>query len=200
MIGAHDTYTYMKATNWFIELFSYFWRCQKKDIDELYQLDVRCFDIRVIRENNYWVVGHGKAKVNKTFNTLEEICKYFKTNYKNSIIRIILESDGNNKSIVKVFKEECNKIINNYDKMLWSIYIKNPWTCIYKNKKEYQTIDYCCHLFNWNLGKSFIENIKNFDFSSRSIKTWAKNHNPKITQEMIENENIIYLMDYIGIY
>ena len=97
-------------------------------------------------------------------------------------------------------KGEADFIVSKYKDMIWSIYIKHPWTCIYKNEIEYNMVYYTCHLFNWDLDRSFIENIKHFDFNSISIKRWAKKHNVEITSKMIKDKTTIHLMDYIGIY
>jgi hypothetical protein len=84
--------------------------------------------------------------------------------------------------------------------MLWTITIKKPWEDLYVFR-QFIYKEYCCHLFNWNLEKSILENFKSFDMSSWSIKSWAKAHNPKeITKEMIEDKDTLYFMDYIGIY
>lgn len=200
MIGAHDTYTYLKSTNWFINMFSLFWKCQIKSIEELYQLGVRVFDIRVIRtKDNKWQCGHGLAKVNRYFDDLDDICRYFKINFKNSYIRIILESGGNKEEIINIFKDEAKSIINKYDKTLWQIYIKSPWTKLY-NQEKIKCVDYCCHLFNWNLDLTFKENLKRINLKAWNIKSWAKHNNPKITKEMIDDPNIIHLIDYVGVY
>ena len=200
MICSHDSYTYMKSTNWFYNLFSCFWRCQRKTIDEQYALGVRCFDIRVIKKKDKWYMAHGKAKFNQSFDSLEEIMKYFKKNYKKSILRIILEDHGYDEKISNLFIDEADFIVSKYKDMIWSIYIKHPWTCIYKSEIEYNMVYYTCHLFNWDLDRSFIENIKHFDFNSISIKRWAKKHNVEITSKMIKDKTTIHLMDYIGIY
>ena len=200
MICAHDTFTYLKSTNFFYNLFSCFWRCQKKNIEELYSLGVRCFDIRVVHKKDYWICAHGKAKLKIKFNTLEDIISYIDELYPGSIIRIILESGGHNEKITTKFKEECDFILDKYKDMIWQLAIKSPWTYLYISDKNYDMFDYTCHLFNWNLDRSFIENIKQFDFSSISIKKWAKKHNIELTKEIIEDPHSIHVIDYIGIY
>lgn len=205
MIGTHDSFTYLNTGNIFIDIFNMFWRCQVKTLDEQYELGVRVFDIRVIAVEKdgivCWEVGHGIARVRQYFVNLEDICVYFKKNYPGSFVRIMLEKNGNDLGIRASFEKEAIEAIQKYADMIWTIYVKNPWICMYSNKKFKEVKDTCCHLFNWHIDKDLLTNIKNFEFSSGSIKGWAKKHNPsKITKEMIDDPNILYFMDYVGVY
>lgn len=204
MIGAHDTFTYLKTNNTWAKLFPVFWRCQEKTIDELYKKGVRCFDVRVIHENadgfNWWRIGHGIATLEQRFVNLNNICIYFKKEYPGAIIRIILESGFTEEAIAR-FKKEVEKVKKSHKDIIWTINIKKPWEELYRGKVFNSENDYCCHLFNWNLEKSIWENFKSFDMSSWSIKSWAKSHNPKeITKKMIEDKDNLYFMDYVDIY
>lgn len=205
MIGAHDTFTYLDTDNVLVNLISRFWRCQVKSVSELYKAGVRVFDIRVINndENDFewWYIGHGLAKVKQKFPNLESICLYFKEQYPGSYIRIMLETDADKLSIRNRFEREASEIIEKYSDIIWTIYIKNPWICMYDSKRFKTVNDTCCHLFNWHIDKDLWTNIKNFEFSSGSIKGWAKNHNPsKITKKMKTDPNTLYFMDYVGVY
>ena len=77
--------------------------------------------------------------------------------------------------------------------------IKSPWTVLYQGKDFKVINDYCCRLFNWNVNRSLWENIKHFDFKLYSIKSWAKKHNPTVTQEMKDDPDKLYFMDYVNI-
>jgi hypothetical protein len=55
-------------------------------------------------------------------------------------------------------------------------------------------------LFNWDVDASLSQNIKNFSLQASSIKKWAKNHNPEITQEMIDDKDTLYFMDYVNLH
>ena len=101
MIASHDSYTYQKPKNILLNLISNFWKCQKKDINEQYNLGVRVFDVRVYRYNNVWGTAHGMIHFNQSFNTLSDICKYFKDNFEGSIIRIYLEDNVNDNEEIK---------------------------------------------------------------------------------------------------
>lgn len=205
MLGSHDSFTYLKTGNILIDAASRFWRCQEKTIDEQYKCGVRVFDVRVIDSNEdgfvWWRVGHGLAKVKQRFINLENICLYFKQQYPEAIIRIILESGGNNESIVERFKNESETILNKYKEIIWEIVIKKPWIYIYQSGMFKSIDDVTCKLFNWNLSESIWDNLKHFEITSSSIKAWAKKHNPtKITKKMKEDKKTLYFMDYVGTY
>ena len=79
MIATHDSYTYQKARNILINLFSMFWKCQKLDIKKQYELGARVFDVRVYRYKNKWYTAHGLARFKDvSFDSLVDICEYFK--------------------------------------------------------------------------------------------------------------------------
>lgn len=205
MVGSHDSFTYLSTGNTLIDFFSNFWRCQTKTIAEQYKLGVRVFDIRVINDDednfDWWQIGHGIAKVKQRFPNLESICLYFKEQYPGSYIRIMLETGANKTKIRARFEKEASEIIQKYGDMIWTIYIKNPWICMYNSNKFKEVKDTCCHLFNWHLDQDLWTNIKNFELSSSSIKGWAKKHNPaKITKKMKDDPNVLYFMDYVGVY
>ena len=113
----------------------------------------------------------------------------------------MLESGANNLEIRARFENEAAEVIQKYSDMIWTVYIKNPWICMYNSNQFTEVQDTCCHLFNWHIDKDLWTNIKNFEFSSGSIKGWAKKHNPsKITKKMKDDKKKLYFMDYIGEY
>lgn len=203
MIGTHNSFTYLECTNSLYNAFGCYWRCQEISIKEQYDMGVRVFDIRVsyTHENGklWWQVGHGFAKVKQKFVNLENICVYFKTQYKGSYVRIMLEDGADDENVLNQFKTQSKKIVNKYSNMIWTIYIKRPWECLYECNK-FTVQEYCCYLFNWDVDASLSQNIKNFSFEASSIKKWARNHNPEITEEMIVDPNKIYFMDYVNLH
>lgn len=203
MIATHDSYTYQKPKNILLNLFSIFWKCQKKDIKEQYELGARVFDIRVCKNNkDIWGTAHGIAHFKQSFNTLLDICKYFKENFKGSIIRIYLEDDvQDNNNLKEEFLQEADEAYSKYEDIIWEIGTHHPWVTYYRNKNFHPEIkEYYCHLFNWNTDQSIKYNLKNFDWSSWCLPLYAKKHNPIITPEMINDHNVMYIIDYIGIY
>ena len=100
-----------------------------------------------------------------------------------------------------MFLLESEYIFEKYKDIIWELGTHYPWKIYYKNNKLpfLHIEDNCCHLFNWDPAKSLSYNIKHFDCSSWSISSYAKKHNIKITQEMID-DNIGHMFDYVGIY
>jgi len=205
MLATHNSFTYDKPRNPLLNLISIFWKCQKLDIQAQYDLGVRIFDIRVSKYNNGWCASHGlyKAK-NIKFETISDICKYFKVNFPDSYIRIYLEDSLNNihyLDIVEIYKKECNTALHDYKDIIWEYGTHHPWKTYFRNDnlpfKEIK--EYYCHLFNWNPDRNFWYNVKNFDWSSWCIPLYSKKHNPRITKEIIEDDTM-HIMDYIGVY
>lgn len=205
MLGSHDTFTYLKTNNILAKTFTLWWRCQEHTIQEQYKMGVRVFDLRVIHESsdgfNWWRIGHGFATLEQRFVNLTNICTFFKKEFPGSILRICLESGCDNEEIVNRFKKESEKVVKRYSTMLWCIVIKKPWQTLYTFKSFKKIVEPYCHLFNWNTEKDIMYNLKQFDISAWNLKTWAKSHNPEeITQEMIDDPDTLYFLDYIGTY
>lgn len=203
MIGTHDSYTYQKSKNFFAKFISIFWRTQKLTIQEQYNIGVRVFDVRVYRtKDNKWGTAHGFVHFDESFESLSKICEYFGHNFPGAYIRIYLEDKvKNNEEIKTLFLKEAELAFKSYEFMLWEIGTHFPWITYYRNSNfKFKLIEYCCHLFGWNTDKGFWYNIKNIDWSSFSIPSYAKKHNQKITQEMIDDKSTLYFYDYVGIY
>lgn len=192
MIGSHDSFTYLPAKSTIMNNITRFWRTQEKTIVEQYQLGVRFFDIRVKREideNNHirWRVCHGLAELTKTFTTLKSICVYFSKTLPGCKYRIWMEKGSDEDW--EYFKKEAKPLIEEYDGFVQS-YRKLDNECLVQ-KDTYPRMEYlACKM----------EDIKNIAIGliDYPIKKWAKEHNPKITQEMIDDPNVIYFMDYVG--
>ena len=207
MVASHDSFTYLNPDDLWMKLLTPFWRCQSLTICEQYNLGVRYFDIRVRRSkkaglfnkifNRYddkfkWSICHGIIQLDFIkFDNIEYICKYFKDYFPDAYYRIYLESG--NSEIKEEFKRQIIKLEKKYPKLCWYGY-KIPWVTLYMNIPVKEIKDLTCKLFNWSHERSFIKNIKNFKFNT--IKEYSKN-NPKITEEMINDNNILYFMDYI---
>jgi len=184
MIASHNSYTYIPATNSAIEAVSKLWRCQKESIQTQYKLGVRYFDIRLCQEGDYWRPCHGMAEMQLVFTSLITLLNQYKTRFKDSILRLVLEKGDESK-----FRSEISKLDHGkYPNLVMAI-IKNNWEIIYKSENHPIIMDYSYE--GWNL-----KNIGNILFSS-PIKNWAKKHNPTITQDMIDDKSIVYFMDYV---
>lgn len=193
MLGTHNSFTFLKS-NWFNELFSSYWRCQNKNIGLQYNLGVRFFDIRIKRnKKRKWVICHGSISFNQyQFNTIYQLCYFIEDTFRNLYYRIILENNKNNGK--ELFKQEIIGIEKRFNKLVYYA-IKKPWICLYDNR-QFETKAYNCCLFNWQGDKSFLYNIKHLRLN-QTIKKWARKNNPKISENIIINKNILYFIDYL---
>lgn len=200
MLGSHNSYTYLKAVNKSIfNKFTKYWRCQYKTVQEQYEAGVRFFDIRLtpefVKQGNkdrlYWRVCHGAVNVDQLFASLSTCANYFKSLGSDVKIRILLEKGDEDD--IALFKTDAEKVLKRYKSIITQIVIKKNWNILYEDWKGIQIHDYC--YIPWNSGKSFWYNIKHFTGST--IEKWAKEHNPVVTQEMIDDKVNIYFMDYV---
>lgn len=189
MIGSHDSYSYLEAKSSAMNLITRYWRTQNKSITDQYKAGVRFFDIRVKREvdengRTTWRTCHGSAEFSKVFTTLKSICIYFTSTLKNCYFKIWLEKGSDEDW--EYFTKEIDPLIQKY-KNLWQVVRKDPET-IYVQRYGAKVEYYACEMEKiGNLAKGIY---------SYPIKEWAKEHNPKITQEMIDDPNTLYFMDY----
>lgn len=189
MLGSHNSYTYLPSTSSFYNRFTNLWRCQNKTIQQQYDAGVRYFDVRVCEEksNNrtMWRVAHGLVNLQLMYINLTILLKQF-SKFKNIYLRIILEKgDATN------FKNQIKLLLKKYD-FINFVAVKKNWEVIY-DKNNLHIIDYT--YIPWHSGDTFWQNLSNFKFSS--IQKYAKEHNPNLTLEMINDTNTVYFMDYV---
>lgn len=178
MLGSHNTFTYKSAKWKIFNLFSNFWRCQDKTIDEQYNLGVRYFDIRVRKIKNGYQICHGIIDVKRTFMSLDEICYYIGLNYPNSTFRLVLERGDKSEFLRNV---EFIKTFKNLDEVI----IKKPWKTIYKRKEALPIIEYSFEDWTWkNLFKCLYKNL-------------IKNKEKISIKDALEDKSTIHLMDYV---
>ena len=194
MIGSHNSFTHLASDSDINNYFTWLWRCQDKTMVEQYEAGVRFFDIRVkaiVKSGKVmWEACHGSAGLGKTFLSINAICTYVQKSLPGSTFRLLLEKKGD---YDEKFKTDSLKAVEKYPEILKFVAIKSGWSVLYQATDIPQIIDYC--YVPWHSGDSFWENIKNFRPST--IKSYAKKHNPVITQEMVDDPTTIYFMDYI---
>lgn len=178
MLGSHNTFTYKSAKWKIFNLFSNFWRCQEKTIDEQYNLGVRYFDIRIRKIKSGYQICHGIIDVKRTFMSLDEICYYIGLNYPNSTFRLVLERGDS-----KDFLNSVDRL-KNYDN-LDEIIIKKPWTSIYLREGALPIKEYSFEDWTWkNLFKCLYKNL-------------IKNKEKISITEALRDKTTIHLMDYV---
>ena len=195
MIGSHNSFTFKKSVNKLFNIFKCFWQCQNKSLQEQYESGVRFFDIRIYRKDkSHWGIAHGLVNLYGGFDTIETILHYMASIFPEAYYRILLEKGDN--SVVETFEDEVADAITalgNYSKLYEAI-IKQNWKIVYHNDhKEFIIHDYCYTPIL--TGESFWYNIKHFKLSS--IKSYAKKHNPKITEDLKNDQITVHFMDFI---
>lgn len=58
-VGSHNSWTFRKADKWWMRLFNFVTRCQRKDIATQLELGAEIFDLRLRLVENDWRVAHG---------------------------------------------------------------------------------------------------------------------------------------------
>lgn len=191
MIGTHNSFTYIDSTSKLYNKFSDFWRCQGKTIQEQYECGARYFDVRVTSETRgsriCWRVCHGKVDLGQTFISLKAIDAYFKK-YKDATYRLGLERGDTSK-----FIKDVNSLVASGKSQCKMAFIKDPWKTIFQASDHLPLTDMT--YIPWNTGKDLWYNITHFKLDT--IAHHAKKENTKLTNDMIEDPNHIYFIDYI---
>lgn len=191
MLGSHDSYTYLNANSSVVNLVNKYWRTQNKSITDQYNFGVRFFDIRVIRiidkdGSNRWRTCHGLAEFPKVFSSIKSICVYFSKTLKGCKYRIWLEKGSDEDW--NCFKEEALALENEFDGFVQA---NRKWddTPLFQKDTYPNMLDFT--LTDWS-AKTIITTL-----FKKPIKDYAKKMNPTITQEMIDDPNTVYFMDYV---
>jgi hypothetical protein len=197
MIASHNSLTFNNPTSKIMGLFSFIWRCQNKCLIDQYNSGVRYFDIRVHRRNNVWEYCHGKTNLKGYATKLYYIFHMIQKCYPGTKCRIILEKSSNKADRSLFISEAYSLIIDHEDKVRKVIHqfiIKKRWEIIWENYKmsHYKIVDKSWVPFTSD--KPWYKQLSRKIFSTPKI--WAKKHN-HITQEEINDPNIIYFYDYI---
>lgn len=75
MIGSHNSMSYLPPKHWFWRLFTPFWRCQDKTVEEQIKAGVKFFDLRVVwdRKLHCWHFAHGLVRFGGTVSVADVI-------------------------------------------------------------------------------------------------------------------------------
>lgn len=72
--ASHNTFSYLRPTQWWLRPFAFVARCQSKTLQEQFGEGVRIFDLRLRREKNgEWVIAHNAFVYVRGFETIERI-------------------------------------------------------------------------------------------------------------------------------
>ena len=101
--GAHNTMTSNKPKYWWGWLTIPFSRCQTKSVNELYDIGVRCFDLRIGFHNGMPIFKHGVVRFKGSpHDIIKEI-----NNLGECYVRIILEDTKEKSDNELLFYELC---------------------------------------------------------------------------------------------
>lgn len=208
MIGSHNTYTYLKSTNWVYNNCKKWWKCQEKTIQEQYDFGVRFFDIRVYRDGNLWRACHGKVNLKKTWKSLEDICIEMEKNFPEAIYRIVLEKGDAYEFINETEFKDHTLLTDKYPN-LWRIDSKEReyWKGYYANN-NYKLFDRLYKFACVNVWEEPAHELHGFltckNFYKMDLRKEAKKINSKLDffndpdklKEMIEDKSTLYFLDY----
>ena len=122
ILGSHNSMTYLESHSIFMNIFKFCWRCQTSDINTQLLKGVRCFDIRIRLENDYWVFAHGRSILKSTTQNgldgldglLNYLNKYAVSTSNKIYIRLILEESKENLKQEEAFVKKVKEIYNKY--------------------------------------------------------------------------------------
>ncbi len=137
-LASHNSLTYLPVKKWWMKIFRFVAKCQRKSIYQQYKLGIRMFDIRVAFDyHGDPYICHGLIDYKGSIN---EILKYMNT-LKDVRVRLILEKWDNHCSayLFSRFCKECETLYSNI-KFFGGVY-KKTWNLVYNFKYSPQYDD-----------------------------------------------------------
>lgn len=142
IIGAHNALTGETPVNWISECFPDFCKCQTKNLKELAQAGVTCYDIRLWFDKNGVIhYGHGLGEYSYpcfSFESLLFRIEYYHNKYNEGqplYIRMILERSKNNGETL--FKTLCTQSEKTYPNIIFfEGRSKKSWEKLYTFRRE----------------------------------------------------------------
>ena len=150
MIGTHNTMTYLKAKNPLRDLYSCWWRCQDKTLDEQIAAGVKWFDIRVVFNPRpggpLWTFAHGnvdlKYKVDDNLpqhNILGLVLEKIET--RGGYARIMLER-GNDEAEELFAEYFAKELTSKRWPCIIGAVVKKNWRVLWNTMPNLQIADY----------------------------------------------------------
>lgn len=186
MIATHNSMTYLPAHNPLVELFSRFWRCQGRTLQEQIQQGVRVFDIRVAYSRKHGLCfAHGLATLQDRGEFLASVIDRLEKN--NCWYRLILERT------TKQGRKEIQEFISkNQLARCFAIIVKKNWRVLWqRNGFTLQVVDNSFVPFVSS--KPWYKQLSWKMFSTP--KRWARKHQP--TAEEWADSGTIYYYDWV---
>ncbi len=191
MIATHNTMTYLPAHNPLVELFSRFWRCQGRTLQEQIQQGVKVFDIRVACSRKHRLCfAHGLATLQDKGEFLGSVINRLEEN--NCWYRLLIERNST-KTLDALWR------MSNGEESKWhnlphcfAIIAKKGWQVLYQSEDfAPQVVDRSFVPFTSD--KPWYKQLSWRMFSTP--KRWAKTHRP--TAEEWADQDTIYYYDFV---
>lgn len=178
-----------------MNLFKGIWRCQEKNITRQIRDGVKFFDIRIVIDKHGFFHGAAHGIVDLKMTETEFLLNLLEIASNGGYFRLLVERD------------ECDDyeaLIDTYsaffEKSLVEIRIKNTWKLLYKNPniklnvKDMSFVPFAATPVWWKQWKRW-KNIFGYP-----IKRWVKRNKIKLTEEQINDPNVVYFVDYYNYY
>lgn len=187
ILGSHNSWSYLPPKKWWMKLFSFTARCQDLNIEEQYNLGVKCFDLRIRFKDGELIVAHGLIEYDINRQELFKLLEYL--DFKGDVsVRILHEVRTKNSYTQESIEDFIDFIIT--------------LQC------RFNHIKFWCgrNLYNWNIDYEFpfkpsCEEKYSSVCSPKLIDDWwprwfAKLNNKRILKEGTNKD--ILLIDFVN--
>lgn len=122
IIGAHNAWSYLPVSKWWMKLISFTARCQRRSIREQYiKYNVRCFDLRIrFSKEELPVICHGIVEYKYSYEELLEDLKWLQSKG-DVIVRLLLEL----RSVKKKDWSKQKQLFNTFYNTILKIFFPN---------------------------------------------------------------------------
>lgn len=122
-IASHNSWSYLKPSQWWIRIFNFIAKCQSKSISYQLSEGVYCFDLRVSWDykDNKFVCAHGLARYGSCniIKDLREIAVKSKQRKKAPYVRVLLETARPTQFEIAKFYDFCQALFKAYPTILF---------------------------------------------------------------------------------
>lgn len=138
LLASHNTLTYLPVKSWWMYPFTWFAKCQEKDLATQYDLGVRLFDFRVLVHKNSLVIAHGLMKYK---GDISEMLDYLASKNDSDIVVQIVNEDTFYDSDPDLWLCLVEELVQKYPSLKFTLVdSKKTWTIIRdefpKNRKS----------------------------------------------------------------
>lgn len=122
IIGAHNAWSYLPVSKWWMKPISFTARCQRRSIREQYiKYNVRCFDLRIrFSKEELPVICHGIVEYKYSYEELLEDLKWLQSKG-DVIVRLLLEL----RSVKKKDWSKQKQLFNTFYNTILKIFFPN---------------------------------------------------------------------------